>query len=282
MTCTSWHGPRISAKSARRVILSNGSPKPRSSTISCAKRIVPASVCQKMPTPRDRRCSIQSIDSRATRPELGLAARIPSMTNPPVGRHQKLCRLQHWHSITACRPDFWIGLGHRTSLPILQPSTQFWRNGEKSILAIWALLAEPLGWGSETDCMRVGFDLTMPAISFAPREERLHFRTVPRGDNPNLHAQDGVFTLYVRPNDSLLSEVDRCPIEESFTQRPFDYLMEDSGACMYHFTLPKSEAGHLLWYLDKNGVNAAKLFPGFDGAARAVSEYRHHVQPSDT
>ncbi len=125
MTCTSWHGPRISAKSRRRVILSNGSPKPRSSTISCAKRIVPASVCQKMPTPRDRRCSIQSIDSRATRPELGLAARILSMTNPPVGRHQKLCRLQHWHSITACRPDFWIGLGHRTSLPILQPSTQF-------------------------------------------------------------------------------------------------------------------------------------------------------------
>ncbi len=67
--------------------------------------------------------------------------------------------------------------------------------------------------------------------------------------------------MFVGVSDSLLGQVDRRPIEELFRDRPFDYLMEEPAACMYHFTLPKNEAGRLLWYLDKNGVNAAKLFP---------------------
>jgi len=49
---------------------------------------------------------------------------------------------------------------------------------------------------------------------------------------------------------------------------------------LFHFTVPTSEAGRIVWYLDKNGTNAAKLFPNFDGAACALQE-RLYQQPPE-
>jgi len=57
--------------------------------------------------------------------------------------------------------------------------------------------------------------------------------------------------------------------------------IEQYSPLLFHFTLPRSEARQVLWYLYKMGINAAKLFPSFDGAARAVEEYLLQQAPED-
>ena len=152
-------------------------------------------------------------------------------------------------------------------------------DSKSTLLAVWAMFAAPLGWALPTDPLRVGYNLSMPSVQFAPADDRLYFKTAPRGDNPNLHAQDGVFTLYDSGNDSLGNAIQRNPLENRFEfTSPLEF--EYQCPCLYHFTLPSSEAGQLLWYLDKNGTNAAKLFPGFDGTARSIRERKYQMQPS--
>jgi len=48
---------------------------------------------------------------------------------------------------------------------------------------------------------------------------------------------------------------------------------------MYHFTLPKSEAGKLLWLLSKEGIDASCLFPGYDGIVRNMEMRSRHEFP---
>lgn len=90
---------------------------------------------------------------------------------------------------------------------------------------------------------------------------------VPRADNPNLHAQDGVFTI-VRPLTVEMAEpVDRRPLDD-FLSSPHFILPES----FVHVTLPLTESGRLLSHIAIEGVNGGVLFPGFSGAAMAVRE----------
>lgn len=50
-----------------------------------------------------------------------------------------------------------------------------------------------------------------------------------------------------------------------------DFGWED---VFYKFTLPWTESGRLLWFLAKEGIDSARLFPGYDGVAEALKE-RH-------
>jgi hypothetical protein len=109
----------------------------------------------------------------------------------------------------------------------------------------------------------------------------LRLATAPRAANPNLHAQDGVFTIN-EPVKSIsglaFQPVDRRPIDELIAERKNP--LGPSCPLLYHFTVPSSEAGKVLWYLAKNQVNAAKLFPTYDGAARAVRQ-RFYLETPD-
>jgi hypothetical protein len=94
---------------------------------------------------------------------------------------------------------------------------------------------------------------------------RILLITAPRSTNPNLHAQQGIFTLVakrdVRPDD----EVDRTPLNllgDQLTPR----------LRMYHFTLPVSESPHLLRLLALEGISASTLFPGYGGVIKALQE----------
>ena len=93
--------------------------------------------------------------------------------------------------------------------------------------------------------------------------------------NPNLHAQQGLFTLFrskIDPQDP----VERRAVDEILqntmvfgktgpkTTRPYKVLL--------HFTLPANEAGNLLWHLAKEGVTAARLFPGYAGVVKGLDE----------
>jgi hypothetical protein len=113
-------------------------------------------------------------------------------------------------------------------------------------------------------------EATVAAINTGKSETRFEFVTAPKAGNPNLHAQRGIFTLY-RPRtnkqdidpDAL---ADRTSFEEAIKGQ------RDHAFRLRHFTLPFSECGLLLWLLAKEGVDGARLFPGYDGAAKAVME----------
>lgn len=96
--------------------------------------------------------------------------------------------------------------------------------------------------------------------------------TAPTVSNPNLHAQMGAFTLVryqfkyadgKQPPDGLnppdLDALFKIPanIENARAQRPMPGV-----AMMLKFTLPQSEAGKLLGYLDLQDVNRASVYPG--------------------
>jgi hypothetical protein len=125
--------------------------------------------------------------------------------------------------------------------------------------------------------------------------------TVPRASNANLHAQQGVFTLSEPQNDLGGEPVRRFSISKAYQDfiercrsaaapadatrkpsvgtrsRPPDHLINPPA--LFHLTLPSAEAGKVLWYLDKSHINAARLFPEFGGAARAITERLYQQRP---
>jgi len=88
----------------------------------------------------------------------------------------------------------------------------------------------------------------------------------PRASNANLHAQSGLFTICkgqdpaLEPLDSLFKtcypEAEE-PIEQTLFVR---------------LRLPQTQAGSLLRYLSYEGVTGATMFPGYDGAVKALRE----------
>jgi hypothetical protein len=110
----------------------------------------------------------------------------------------------------------------------------------------------------------------------------LTFVTAPAASNPNLRAQQGVFTAW-RPNlkDRQHQKVDRRPLDELLDECiNRDGIDLTSLSLFYKVTLPLGEAPALLHLLLRLGVNAAKLFPGYFGAAEAVREWSCR-QPCD-
>ena len=109
-------------------------------------------------------------------------------------------------------------------------------------------------------------DRTMPT-AFSP-EERIEVVTAPRAGNPNLHAQEGVFTLYRPGRMSPEEPVDRKPLNVVFAE-------SRSSQQLLHFRLPIGQAPVLLRLLAKEGANAVSLFPGFGGVVAGLTEERY-------
>ena len=98
--------------------------------------------------------------------------------------------------------------------------------------------------------------------------------TAPTHTNPNLRAQQGVFTVW-RPVlvQGSRQAVDRRTLDEivkaEYEKIP---LNEKRTPILTKFTLPFTEVLNLWRILQRNGINQAKLFPDFSGAANAVRE----------
>lgn len=102
--------------------------------------------------------------------------------------------------------------------------------------------------------------------------------TVPGSSNPNLVAQQGVFTL-VRFRETPKPDVDIPALDELLSntantrqaraQREHRHIK-----MLYKFTLPRAEAPALLGYLDHLGVNASTVFPGH----WSIVEYMREAQ----
>lgn len=102
-------------------------------------------------------------------------------------------------------------------------------------------------------------------------DNKLEYVTLPGSTSNNLAAQKGVFLIHRQQHGmgrdaSFSSEKLKNTVNEIFE--------ESRSSTAYKITLPSKIAGALLFRLNKFGISAATLFPGFDGAARAALEYK--------
>lgn len=99
--------------------------------------------------------------------------------------------------------------------------------------------------------------------------------TAPAYGNPNLHAQKGLFTLERHQSFS----PDEAVCQYTLDKRVIDIVnIKDKPLVqlpiMRELTIPISASHEILRRLSTFFVNAATLFPGFDGASEALKEQR--------
>lgn len=102
--------------------------------------------------------------------------------------------------------------------------------------------------------------------SVVDQRKVLRVETAPAGSNPNLHAQQGLFTrvLMDQPHGYAIEEL-------------ADHMGESHGGVipkpfLIRFELPQSKARRLLRLLADEGVTGAQMFPGIAGVVRAMKE----------
>ena len=113
----------------------------------------------------------------------------------------------------------------------------------------------------------------------------IEFIEPPAGENPNLAAQQGVFTLFrseklihrfsdnEKQKEQLPPNINRWGLEELLKEYGrSDSLAYQKEPLLIRFQLIKDEVAKLLELLFDMGVSAATLFPGFSGVARATKE----------
>lgn len=139
------------------------------------------------------------------------------------------------------------------------------RNPDDERLVVWAL------HGAKIDALA-----RIPGISTQGQFHYVGFVTAPRAGNPNLHAQEGIFTLHVSSDRDDVTP-DGMPLDEVLvrvSERLGDRWVWTQSDLL-RFTLPRTESRQLMKLLAAEGVTAAKLFPGFGGAAQTVLDQRY-------
>lgn len=101
----------------------------------------------------------------------------------------------------------------------------------------------------------------------------------PGASNPNLHAQRGLFTFEFIERIVKGKKTLRNPLDKLIEMEIHESPLKEIAPVMFHFTLPKSEAGKLLWLLSKEGIDASRLFPGYDGIVRSMDMRSKHKSP---
>ena len=136
-------------------------------------------------------------------------------------------------------------------------------------LAVWALRTDLLRYVTRDSFEAepvVGLPITSSGYHCWLRLVRIAY-----ANNPNMHAQSGLFTStvgeYVLAVDKFIlklvhSETERLSKAPPTLQPPF----------MWRFSLPTVEAPRLLRLLSYEGVTGAAMFPGCDGVAKALRE----------
>lgn len=100
---------------------------------------------------------------------------------------------------------------------------------------------------------------------------RLEIVTLPGSTSHNLAAQKGEFIVHKEA-----SGVNRStPFDPSGYKYAVNNIIESNKDFIaYKVTLPAKLAGELMFRCNKFDINAATLFPGFDGAAKAALEFK--------
>jgi hypothetical protein len=97
--------------------------------------------------------------------------------------------------------------------------------------------------------------------------------TAPHANNPNLHAQDGLFTLVRQLPETSDPEKDYgSPLNEFAQKYPVVNDSCGNDTIFHRITLPWVEAMSLMDRLSQEGINAATIYPGFDGVVRTLKQ----------
>ena len=116
-------------------------------------------------------------------------------------------------------------------------------------------------------------------FKFTDKRTNIEFITPHYAGNPNLGAQQGLFThwpIETKSMDSMAKTFDSGGVADLVDRRPLDQLIEeqlgsDPEQCIFmKFILPCSEARAGLRILDCLGYSAARLFPGYSGVAKEI------------
>ena len=129
-------------------------------------------------------------------------------------------------------------------------------------MAIWALNTEG---ATSAARMRVG----------SPPEAFLEIVRPPRFPNPNLRAQDGVFTVVVDPTLTRDGPAAIPALDELLSarlEREVAAGAKYSALPIRKMTLPCSQAGALLESLSHEWIAGTYLYPGLDGVVRGIRE----------
>ena len=100
--------------------------------------------------------------------------------------------------------------------------------------------------------------------------------SAPYAEISNLRAQRGVFLLSRPLEIRLDAAVDRTPFENMVASKS---QLVDTNPVFQKFTLPISQAGRLLWLLACEGIDGARMFPGYDGVAKSIRERNYCRRP---
>ena len=116
-------------------------------------------------------------------------------------------------------------------------------------------------------CVWVIQDFHLSVMRDSPKRD-IHLVVPPASDNRTLQAQDGLL-MWLPLSPSLLPD-----LEADYSQTEgFERVLVGPETNVTKLILPNGEAPSLLHKLIKLGYDASRLFPTFDGAARAVREH---------
>jgi hypothetical protein len=135
--------------------------------------------------------------------------------------------------------------------------------GEESRLSVWAFNYTGYldhKFGDAFDRM-IEFQLGTPSV--------VELVTVPRAGNPNLHAQDGILSLFRLNHITPHSEIDRRPLDVLVTEHADE---PHHSPLFYEITLQKTLASQLMWHIGNEGINASRLYPGYGGVVKCLIE----------
>lgn len=115
----------------------------------------------------------------------------------------------------------------------------------------------------------------------------LKFVTPPYKGNPNLAAQQGLFTHWISQPGGINSLVNEAPHIGSQVDKCLETLIEaflkelnvpDVNNMLLKVTLDNSESEKVARYLREIGYGPSRLFPGYEGAAWEINERMHFSQ----
>jgi hypothetical protein len=130
-------------------------------------------------------------------------------------------------------------------------------------LAVWAFK------GAAYDLNRIASHNLKARVA---KVKQITLVTAPTASNPNLRAQMGVFTVHRKEQVSLDVPADREPMDCVVRNLK---AQDDIHNDLIEFSLPICESPKLLRLLAREGIDAAILFPGYGGVAKALREKQY-------
>lgn len=117
----------------------------------------------------------------------------------------------------------------------------------------------------------------LSAVSYRMRRSwhgrgRVELVTVPYASNPNIRAQQGLFTVHRPEKIDPFGDVDRRPLDEILCEdlAPVAKFKGKDMTLMMRITMPTSRVPRLFFLLEKLGINESAIYPGLEGVARTL------------